>query len=103
MFLQVDVKTFIELIPIDITEEQIQEDAEAVKEDSENDVDVLPMVSCSFCLLRKEFKAPMNKRGWYEMKADNGAANVCIGRTHSEVCHLKYCYQRKVRHGDHNF
>ena len=40
--LQVDIKTFIELIHIDITAEQIQEDAEAINEDSENDVDVLP-------------------------------------------------------------
>ena len=42
MFLQVDIKTFIELIHIDINAEQIQEDAEAINEDSQNDVDVLP-------------------------------------------------------------
>ena len=41
MFLQVDIKTFIELIHIDINAEQIQEDAEAINEDSENDLDVL--------------------------------------------------------------
>ena len=42
LFLQVDIKTFIELIHIDINAEQIQEDAEAINEDSQNDVDVLP-------------------------------------------------------------
>ena len=42
MFLQVDIKTFIELIHIDINAEQIQEDAEAINEDSQNDVDVIP-------------------------------------------------------------
>ena len=42
MFLQVDIKTFIEQIHKDINAEQIQEDAEAINEDSQNDVDVLP-------------------------------------------------------------
>ena len=84
MFLQVDIKTFFELIHIDINAEQIQEDAEAINEDSQNDVDVLPSETLKevvyleivldlsqlqmdtflspFLIADDVFKAPMNTR-----------------------------------------